>query len=100
MNVKRSLIDPMIQWRKWPTVCSLCLGAAAHGDTTRRYDTLNYDQREVQYPWHPLYGQKVIVCREVDKMSTTVIYCRLLGKEGRRVPAIARASIGTADFRE
>lgn len=62
--------------------------ASAVASTTRRHDTLNNDQRQVQYPWHPLYGQTLIVYRELTRLRVASAYCRLPGEEARRVPAI------------
>ncbi|OQB80127.1 MAG: hypothetical protein BWX88_04656 [Planctomycetes bacterium ADurb.Bin126] len=57
--------------------------AAGASCTTQRRNTSNSELRQVQYAWHPLHGQHVIVCLEQVRRSVPVAHCRLPGREDR-----------------
>src|SRR5262249_60844798 len=62
---------------------------AAWCRTTRRDKTHNTDPREIVYPWHPWYGQHVIIIESVTKGGQTLLRCTFDGdatSRSREIP--------------
>jgi hypothetical protein len=51
------------------------MNGAASCRTTRRDKTHNTDLREIVYPWHPWYSQRVIIIESVTKGGQTLLRC-------------------------
>ena len=59
-------------------------GASAPSDTTRRHTAHNSELRRVEYPWHPLFGQELLIEREIGPAGRRVFCCRVPGQQERR----------------
>jgi len=58
--------------------------AAVDGCTTRQHKTHRTTIEEVHYPWHPWFGQRVVVVEGVRRSDHSVCRCRLEGDESGR----------------